>query len=363
MAIKIHTSSNFPGLIGKKYTKSTPVLKDWDIESLTSRGCVFCDGKYVARPFEKFFNYEELFDAYGNPTELHKILSLHKDNPRLYPIMSAPYRVMDKLDGSLGIAFFWQNQWYVKTSGAFASPEAIWATEWLHKNLHTNCMNIACTYCFEILWHDAKYTHPLTNTYEKDELVLIGVIDNATGKEYEDLKTIGDTIGSRVADFYQFDDFKTLYNFAKSLPQTKEGVVVTFTSGFKLKIKSKQFLELQKTFHNISKDLVIKNISEGHFKQDFRETVPEEMQDIIDYMNYLEDDYCKMLATVEEIVNKSHKFIERRNAYEFFTKEFDDNTKVFISYAMNRWSDKYQKNYYKGFDIPYKKYAFTKLKG
>ena len=363
MTIAIHTSPRFPGLIGKKYTKMTPIFQDWDTESLTSRGCVLCGDKYVARPFEKFFNYEELFDTAGYPTKLHATLLTHKDDPRLYPALTAPYRVMDKLDGSLGIAFFWQNEWYVKTCGSFDSAEAIFGTEWLHRNLHTDRMDTNCTYCFEIIWLNDKYSHPLTHTYEKDELVLIGVIDNATGKEHEDLKTIGESIGARVADFYQFDNFQSLYDFAKNLPETKEGVVVTFASGFKVKIKGKQFLELQKNFQNISKDLVIENLVGGNFKPEYRAMIPEEMKEITDYMDYLEDDYCRMLAKVEGLVIEGQTFAERRLAYEFFAERFSGNTKSFISYAMNRWSNKYPKNYSKGFDEPYRKYALAKLKG
>lgn len=362
MAIELHTSPRFPGLVGKKYTRETPALQDWDTESLTSRGCVFCGDKYVARPFEKFFNYEELFDAEGHPTKLHATLLSHKDNPRLYPALTAPYRVMDKLDGSLGIAFFWKNEWHVKTGGSFDSPEAIFGTEWLRRNLHTDHMDTACTYCFEIIWLEDGYSHPLTHTYEKDELVLIGVIDNSTGKEHEDLKSIGESIGARVADFYQFDDFKSLYDFAKTLPPTKEGVVVTFASGFKVKIKGTQFLELQKRFHSISKDKVIEELNAGTFSLEFRATVPEEMKEITDYMDYLEADYCKMLAMVEELVNEAKSFAERRKAYEFFAVTLRNETSLFISYAMNRWSNKYLKNFYMGFDKTYRKYALAKLK-
>jgi RNA ligase len=361
MAVTIHISPRFPGLVGKKYSPMTPVLQDWDTESLTSRGCVLCGDKYVARPFEKFFNFEELFDAEGQPTKLHSILLQHKDNPRLYPAMTAPYRVMDKLDGSLGIAFFWQGEWFVKTGGSFDSPEALWGTEWLRRNLHTDCMDTACTYCFEIIWLNDKYSHPLTRFYEKDELVLIAVIDNATGKEHEDLKPEAEKIGARVADIYEFDSLTKLYAFAKALPITKEGVVVTFASGFKVKIKGTQFLELQKKFHNITKGFVIGNLSGGIFKPEFRATIPEELKDITDYMDYLETDYCGMLAMVENLVIMGRKFTERKVAYAFFANELKDCTTPFVSYAMNRWSNKYPKNYCKGFDESYRKYALAKL--
>lgn len=364
MAVEIHTSPRFPGLIGKKYTKMTPVFQDWDTESLTSRGCVLFNGKYVARPFEKFFNFEELFDSEGRPSELHATLLLHKDDPRLYPKMDGPYRIMDKLDGSLGIAFFWQNEWYVKTAGSFDSPEAIWGTKWLRENLNTSMMSTTSTYCFEILWHDDKFTHPLTHTYEKDELVLIGIVDNETGDELgrTSLEIQSENIGARLADFYEFDDFTKLYDFAKELPSDKEGVVVTFASGFKVKIKGNQFLALQKIYHHITKATVIEHLNGGIVSPEFRVIVPEEMTDIISYIGIIEDEYCRMMACAEAVVKIASAITDRKTAYEFVSESMRTDGKEFIGYVMNRWANKYPKNYYKGFDIPFRKYALAELK-
>src|SRR5208337_116 len=70
----------------------------------------------IARPFRKWFNLNTSF----RPETLEANLPSWKP------------RVLEKLDGSLGILFWYggQKRPYIATRGSFASDQAIWATNW-----------------------------------------------------------------------------------------------------------------------------------------------------------------------------------------------------------------------------------------
>ena len=75
----------------------------WDDITLSCRGLVTDDnGNVVARPFRKFFNIEE---GKHTPTE--------------------QFQVFEKMDGSLGILFFYGDKWVFASRGSFTSDQAL----------------------------------------------------------------------------------------------------------------------------------------------------------------------------------------------------------------------------------------------
>lgn len=101
----------------------------WDETLLMCRGLVTDHtGDIVAKPFDKFFNIEE---GKFEPTE--------------------EFEVYEKMDGSLGIVFWYEGQWVVATRGSFTSDQAIKAKELL-KKYNTDIMFRHLTYCFEIIY-------------------------------------------------------------------------------------------------------------------------------------------------------------------------------------------------------------------
>ncbi len=338
MPVLVHKSDRFPGLTGRKYSQQTRTIGDWDYGTLTSRGCVLDEqGHFVARPFEKFFNYDELWDAQGNPTGLCEKLKEYVFDPMLCPSLAGPWRVMDKLDGSLGIAFHWDGKWWVKTVGSFESPEAVWATGFLNEHCDVRAMQPDRTYCFEILWKGGT-PHPLTHFYKKDELVLLGVVDNGTGLETNDtglLEGIAKSIGVRLAETYQFDTLEEICSYARNLPNDKEGVVVTFASGFKVKIKGEQFLAMDKLFHSLSKRTVLDGIVHGEYGN--KAGIPEELKDILDYVGFCETnwkllwDKCKLVVSMLAGTNE-----ERKDVYQQVARLFGNSPVV--GFVMDQWA-------------------------
>lgn len=111
------------------YTEKVQFENLWDEITLMCRGLVTDNnGKIVARPFKKFFNIEE---GKHTPTE--------------------NFEVWEKMDGSLGIVFWYEGQWIVATRGSFTSDQAIKGAELL-KKYNTDIMSKHLTYCFEIIY-------------------------------------------------------------------------------------------------------------------------------------------------------------------------------------------------------------------
>lgn len=317
-------------LLGFKYTTNTVYSEDWDNVSLHARGIVFdyTTGEVLARPFDKFFNLGEMINV--ETGELKPIAGYVKQHLG-FDNLSGDYkhqkfRVMDKLDGSLGIAFWTGTDWYVKTAGSFESDQAKWATEWLSNLDDLTALDKSKTYLFEIIYNEDK--HPIE--YDFEGLVLLGIIDTQTGIEepLSEILRVAKELNIRHADVIELDDFDEVVKYAKNLPKTKEGVVITFENGFKLKVKGDEFLELQKIFHYLTKDVIYENLRwdcagyggglKYNYKEGFIENIPEELTDMKQYAAQLVND----VAFSEDLVKMYGRRLRalfgdnRRAAYE-----------------------------------------------
>ena len=232
----------------------------WDEVTLQARGLVTDDkGNVVARPFKKFFNLEE-----------------NKHTP------TDDFDVYAKLDGSLGILFYYQNQWVMATRGSFTSDQAIKGFEMLKKydydKLHKNY-----TYLFEIIYQENR----IVCQYDFEDLVLLGMIETNTGyevnlyDEHEDVrfKILIFNVGFKVVQ--RFDKFKDFQYLKQTIPDNKEGYVVKFSNGDRMKIKGEEYLRLHKIISNISTTSVWEVLSNGGKMEDLLKDVPDEFYDKI----------------------------------------------------------------------------------
>lgn len=83
------------------YTEHCQYGRIWDDVTLQCRGLITdTEGKIIARAFNKFFNDNE---KRHEPTE--------------------EWVMYEKLDGSLGILFFYEDAWKFASKGSFQSPQ------------------------------------------------------------------------------------------------------------------------------------------------------------------------------------------------------------------------------------------------
>ena len=238
------------------YTEKVQYENLWDEVTLMCRGLVTDnEGNMVAIPFQKFFNIEE---GKFTPTE--------------------NFEVYEKMDGSLGIVFWYQGQWVVATRGSFTSDQAIKATEIL-KKYNTDIMFRHLTFCFEIIYPENR----IVLDYGDDEkLVLLGTFDK-NGKETD--SEIWSQWGFDVVKKYDgIKDFKELKGMIKD---DQEGFVVKFSNGDRIKVKGVEYLRLHKIMTNVTTTGIWEYLKNGEDVMELLKDVPDEFYKKI--QNYVKD--------------------------------------------------------------------------
>jgi RNA ligase len=227
----------------------------FDGVTLNARGLVTDEnGNIVARPFKKFFNMEE---NKHTPTE--------------------EFDVFEKMDGSLGILFYYQDRWVMATRGSFVSEQAVKGFEML-KNYDYEKLHKNYTYLFEIIYKENR----IVVQYEYDDLILLGMIETKTGYEVDlhkegtdvRLKNLIDNLGFKVVR--KFDKVKSYEPLKHFIPDSKEGYVVRFSNGDRIKIKGEEYLKLHKLMTNVSTTAVWEMLSEGRDVLELLKDVPDE---------------------------------------------------------------------------------------
>ena len=251
-------SQNHPTLplIIWNYSQTTQYENYWDEITLSCRGLVTDnEGNIVAKPFDKFFNIEE---GKYTPTE--------------------NFEVYEKMDGSLGIVFWYRGQWVVATRGSFTSDQAIKAREIL-KKYNTDIMFRHMTFCFEIIYPENR----IVLDYGDDEkLVMLGAFDR-WGKDYD--ISDWDEWGFDVVKKYDgIKDFKELKAMVKD---DQEGFVVKFSNGDRIKVKGVEYLRLHKIMTNVTTTGIWEYLKNGEDVMELLKDVPDEFYKKI--QNYVKD--------------------------------------------------------------------------
>lgn len=222
----------------------------WDDITLNCRGLVLDnEGNVVAKPFPKFFNYEE-----------HKPEDIPNEN----------FEVFEKMDGSLGIIFHYEGEWLVATRGSFTSEQAIKGKEMLDK-LPLEGFDTNNTYLAEIIYPENR----IVVDYGTDEkLVLLGAYNNETVEEVK----VEEINGWEVVKMYKTwgEDWKTL---KKEISKDNEGYVIRFSSGMRMKIKGDEYVRLHRILTNFSTKDIWELLKNNEPLEPFLERVPDEFDD------------------------------------------------------------------------------------
>lgn len=213
------------------YSKVCPIDKMWNDVTEKCRGLIVdSEGNIKARPFRKFYNYEEIEDKSIIP--------------------NLPFKVYDKMDGSLGILYWIDDIPYIATKGSFISEQAQIGTAILHamgynvfKKLDKNI-----TYLFEIITpEDPK----VVNYGETEDIFLITGINIETGEEIN----IDDMIMFRPV--YTYNNVKQWENLREIIDGTnREGFVIKFSNNFRLKLKYTEYFELHHILYGLSENKI-----------------------------------------------------------------------------------------------------------
>lgn len=354
----------------------------WDDITIQCRGLVTnSKGDIVARPFKKFFNYEE-----------HKPEDLPNEE----------FEVYEKMDGSLGILFYYEEvlsderryniwfnnnyetgmerffdsnnlpdydnpyyeptpktkgEWVLATRGSFTSPQAIKGSELLEKYDY-NRLAKDYTYLFEIIYLENR----IVCNYDFEDLILLGMIHTKTGNEVnihnddnEDirLKNLLRNLNFKIVTLYK--TWGESYDLLKEeISKDREGYVIRFKNGFRMKIKGDEYVRLHKILTNISNRDIWEYLKDNKPFDELLEKVPDE------FNNWVRE-------TVKDLQNKfdtikidvENEFKELINKKEFAEKIKDNPNRSFLFKRLDSYSNQLNEmiwdSIYPTYSKPFKK--------
>ncbi|TYQ24386.1 RNA ligase [Pseudanabaena sp. UWO310] len=261
------------------YTAKTQYDRLWTSETMQCRGLILDrNGAIVARPLPKFFNLQEHQEA----------------------LPAEPFHVYEKLDGSLGILYWHNEQPYIASRGSFNSDQAVKANDIL-QNLYKAVipsLDRSLTYLFEIIYPSNRIVVDYGN-YEA--LVLLAVIETESGREHE-IESYGH-LGFPIAKRY--DGLKDLDSIAALNNQNQEGFVIRFESGLRLKFKFADYVKLHRVLTQVTSKVIWEMLRDRTPFENILERVPDE------FYNWVKETKASLINQYQQIENAAKADFER----------------------------------------------------
>jgi RNA ligase len=286
------------------YSRTTQYDGMWDDITLNCRGLVLDnEGNVIAKPFPKFFNYEE-----------HKPEDIPNEN----------FVVYEKMDGSLGIVFHYNDEWHVATRGSFTSEQAIKGKELLDTQYNVSSLRKTRTYLFEIIYPENR----IVVDYGDDEkLVLLAVMDTESGEEIPSSALyfmVED--GWDVVTTYKTwgEDWETL---KKEISKDNEGYVIRFSGGMRMKIKGTEYVRLHRILTNFSNKDIWELLKNGEPLEPFLERVPDEFDKWVKAVT------MNLRYSFYSIDERAGKYHDGFRYGKFNDKEVEPTKKEFAEYV------------------------------
>ena len=268
------------------YTQKCQFSRAWDDVTRQCRGLILdlANEKVVARPFPKFFNYQE-----------------HVQNA--WPIPGDTPMVMDKLDGSLGILYYLQGKPWIATRGSFTSDQAMWATNWWRENVKDTgeWWKDNYTHLFEIIYPENR----VVVNYDFSGLVHLTTIDNETGRPVNvewrsPIRTVRQIPINDVEELMKLDE------------PNSEGFVIYYPKeNVRMKIKFPEYVRLHRIVTGVSEIAIWERLRDGKSLEDLIDKVPDEFYQWVaqtsnrlnDAFNAIRDQAERDYNSINELMN------------------------------------------------------------
>jgi RNA ligase len=312
------------GLVLFSYTIDCQFGNKWNVFSLIARGLILdpANKQVVATPFPKFFNHGELPVHFPNG----KVSTYTPDGP---------FTVTEKMDGSLGIIFNYKGKVYACTRGSFQSDQAQWAKAQLERNIETihrknDRMRIGMpiegyTYLVEIIYPENRIVVP----YDFSGLVLLAIYD-PKGHELlgDDLMMEANAMALRQAATHSFNSLDEMIEAAKGLPCYKEGWVIRFDNGYRVKIKGDEYCRVHRLVSNVTPNRVWEVMVNGDDVEQIRKQLPEELRTDFDNIVAIYDEKLAKLMTEVRFAYEETKHLSDKDCGLLLVQRFPDKDSV-----------------------------------
>lgn len=267
-------------LLIHNYTPKCQYDKIWDEYTMSCRGLITdLNGNIISRPFKKFFNLGEYTDP----------------NSKLPPLnWKQGFCATEKFDGSLGILYPTPDGYKIATRGSFNSDQAIEATKMLQNITHNFYPNY--TYLFEIIYPENR----IVIDYGKNRsLTLLDVIDTFTGQSVYNFEKFAKELNC----YCVFDLGLKQSELEKITGNNREGIVVRFDDGTRIKIKIEEYVRLHRLITGCSSKTIWEHLKEGRPFDELLDRVPDEFYDWV--------------KETSEDLQKQYEEIDRDCQYDF----------------------------------------------
>lgn len=286
--INVQNHPTFPLKI-YNYSHSCAYDGAWDKFTIIARGLILdpVNRKVIATPLVKFFNFGELS----------------------YEVPEGSFSTTMKYDGSLGIIFHYEGQWHVATRGSFISEQAQWATNWLRQNIRTEVLIPGCTYLAEIIYK----TNRIVVSYDFEGLVLLTSYDEWGDEAIPTyLGMEAQAAGFRMVDYVTFNSIDEILKTVEGLSHDKEGFVICFDDGFRLKIKGSEYCRIHRIVSRITPLGIWEALVNCDNLDEISKIIPEEFRrDLETLQKILQEKYDRqyqeLMHAVEQTKHLSDK--------------------------------------------------------
>lgn len=243
------------------------------------------DGEVVARPWRKFFTDEQL----------DGLRERYPDDPDFAPLGS-PVAVQEKLDGALGIPYPTPDGPRISTKGSFRSDEAAFASELLSSRYADVRFPPGVTPLFEII----GARRIVVDYGDMADLVLIGVVDNETGADLD--PQAADFWPGPVVPHHPHLVGQPLKELVADDEDNREGFVVLFDDGRRVKLKYERYKELHRLATGLTDQQVWRMLSSGWTLQELLEDTPDEFDQ---WVREVADDLRRRYEHAEQTIRST----------------------------------------------------------
>jgi RNA ligase len=277
------------------YTELATFERRWNKYTMSARGLIL-DTTHVklgnvyilAKPFEKFFNYGE------NP-EYEKDIDFNEIDA-----------VYEKMDGSMGVSYFFDDGIRFATRGSFTSEQALKANEiWNEKYATKFSTNFYISFPFTMITEIIYPENRIVVDYGKQEdLVLLGCrtlhqdnfavrADENGVDSKEKVDILSELLGMPKAKNYIMN-LEEMMAKKKEISSNEEGWIVKFKNGKRLKIKGDEYIRAHKVLYGLSDKAKVTAWANGELEK-FTLMLPEEFRPELEELGAKLEDMALMI--------------------------------------------------------------------
>ena len=311
------------------YTRTCQFESRWDDVTRDCRGIILDnEGNLIARGFPKFYNWEETDLSIPKHEHVH---------------------IQSKADGSLGILFYYSDQWMLATRGSFASEQAAEGMEIISNSYDLNKFHKDLVYVGEIIYPENRI---VVDYGDAKKFIFLSVFVGDSELNWTTALGIFHSSGIPEEDIIQTEMVTEIEQIVKKLRRqedeiaNEEGFVFRFhPDNYRVKLKFNDYVRLHRLLTGFSNLDIWRSLSEGNGVIEFLDRVPDEFDKWVrSQVSHLQEQYDETQRTCRYLMKENFAISKKDFAEKI--KNLDSNLKpiVFAMYDQKEYSKMIWKN-------------------